>query len=77
MKIHPDGTLEGTAEELAAYQSKVEANKMPNLWGHKPTPWEKHRSIGVQIGGIGTAGQGGCNYTKPRDHYPTIMRNTF
>ncbi len=51
MKIHPDGTLEGTAEELAAYQSKVEANKMPRLWGHKPTPWEKHRSIGVQIGG--------------------------
>ncbi len=50
MKIHPDGTLEGTAEELAAYQSKVEANKMPLLHGHKPTG---HKSM---IGTLNSAG---------------------
>lgn len=64
MKIYPDGTLEGTAEELAAYQSKIKADKMPLLHGHKPTghkqtPLEAHR---LCIPGLGQQGTGNCIY---------------
>lgn len=72
MKIHPDGTLEGTAEELAAYQSKMTDAK--KLWLQKGNEARKE----ITIDGLPRIGQiqsGGQIYTSPRNPYVTVTFN--
>ncbi len=75
MKIHPDGTLEGTAEELAAYQGKIKANNTKDLFGHKPT-WENPTMIDAHRRPLlGRLRNESCIYTAPRNPHVTVTFN--